>query len=64
MEPTDKFWHFWISFAMAYFKPGLAMLAGVGKEVFDAFSGGAPDAMDLAVDGLGIFAAILLSPFA
>lgn len=63
MQPTDKFWHFWISFAIAYFKPGLAVLAGVGKEVYDAFSGGMADAWDLAADGLGIFAAWIASPF-
>ncbi len=63
MEPTDKFWHFWISFFIAFFKPGLAMLAGVGKEVFDALSGGVADAGDLAADGLGIFAAWIVSPF-
>ena len=64
MQPTDKFYHFWISFGIAFFKPGLAMLAGVGKEVYDAFSGGAADVWDLAADGLGIISAMILSPFA
>ena len=64
MEPTDKFWHFWISFFIAFFKPGLAMVAGVGKEVFDALSGGVADGWDLAADGLGIITAVILSPFA
>lgn len=64
MVETDKFLHFWISFAIAFFKPGLAMIAGVGKEVYDALSGGIVDVYDLAADGLGIFAALLLSPLA
>jgi hypothetical protein len=64
MEPTDKFYHFWISFYIAFFKPGLAMIAGVGKELFDLATGGIIDAGDLAADGLGIITALLFSPFA
>ncbi|MBM3289199.1 MAG: hypothetical protein FJY92_03525 [Candidatus Hydrogenedentes bacterium] len=63
MEPTDKFWHFWISYGIAYFKPVLAIVAGIGKEVYDAFSGGNPDVWDLVADGMGVFAAWIASPF-
>ncbi|NUM55221.1 MAG: hypothetical protein HUU46_16370 [Candidatus Hydrogenedentes bacterium] len=64
MVETDKLLHFWISFAIAFFKPGLAMIAGVGKEIIDVVTGGVADVYDLAADGLGIFFAVLISPFA
>ena len=61
--PTDKLLHFWVSFGIAFLHPAMAALAGIGKEVYDAASGGVADAGDLAADGLGILFAWIVSPF-
>ncbi|GMU92019.1 MAG: hypothetical protein AMXMBFR4_10770 [Candidatus Hydrogenedentota bacterium] len=61
---TDLTLHFWISFAIGLFRPGIAFLAGLGKEIWDAVSGtGVASAEDLAADLLGILAASILTPF-
>jgi len=63
MIAPDKLLHFWISFAIAFTSPGLAWLAGVGKEAYDALSGGMASAGDLIADGLGILFGVWVSPF-
>jgi hypothetical protein len=54
----DKLLHFVVSYLIALVDPALAVLAGVGKEVYDALGGGMADVYDLVADGLGILAAI------
>ena len=54
----DKVLHFVFSYLIALVDPGLAVLAGVGKEVYDALGGGMADVYDLIADGLGILAAL------
>tara|TARA_R110001592_G_scaffold79556_5_gene237686 strand:- start:388 stop:570 length:183 start_codon:yes stop_codon:yes gene_type:complete len=54
----DKVLHFVVSFIIALFDPALAVLAGIGKEVYDALGGGVADVYDLVADGLGILAAL------
>lgn len=54
----DKVLHFVFSYAIALIDPGLAVLAGVGKEVYDALGGGMADVYDLIADALGILAAL------
>ncbi len=55
---SDKILHFVISYLIALFDPALAVLAGVGKEVYDFFGGGTADIYDLVADGLGILLAL------
>lgn len=55
---TDKLLHFLISFAIALYDSGLALLAGIAKEFADALGLGTPDAGDLLADLLGIFLAM------
>jgi hypothetical protein len=55
---VDKFLHFLVSYLIALFDPALAVVAGIGKEVYDAFGGGMADVFDLAADALGILAAL------
>jgi hypothetical protein len=38
----------------------LALVAGIGKEVWDALSGGVADAGDLIADGVGVLFALSL----
>ena len=54
----DKVLHFVASYLIALIDPGLAVLAGIGKEVLDALGGGMADVFDLAADALGILAAL------
>lgn len=56
---TDKWLHLLGSYLIASLSPGLAILAGVGKELWDAFSGGVADAGDLVADALGIMLALV-----
>lgn len=55
---SDKILHFVISYLIALVDPALAVLAGVGKEVYDYFGGGVADIYDLVADGLGILLAL------
>ena len=59
-EP-DKILHFVISFFLALIDPVIAVVAGLGKELWDALTGGMADLGDLVADGLGILLAILIS---
>ncbi len=63
MIGADKLLHFWVSLLITQVSPGLAWLAGVGKETYDAFSGGVASAGDLIADGLGILFGVWVSPF-
>ncbi|GMV95108.1 MAG: hypothetical protein AMXMBFR82_48860 [Candidatus Hydrogenedentota bacterium] len=63
MIGTDKLLHFWFSFIIAFTSPGLAWLAGIGKEAYDALSGGAASLGDLIADGFGILIGVWASPF-
>lgn len=54
----DKLLHFIISFALARIDPIIAVIAGIGKEIWDSASGGYADIADLIADFLGIIAAI------
>lgn len=63
MFPPDKILHFWASFAIAMISPALSFGAGIGKEVFDALSGGVASTGDLLADAIGIFVARLASPW-
>lgn len=63
MIGTDKLLHFWFSFIIAFTSPGLAWLAGIGKETYDAFSGGVASLGDLIADGFGILFGVWASPF-
>lgn len=54
----DKLLHFAISYLIATVDPTLALLAGIGKEIFDFLGGGTADLLDLAADALGILAAL------
>ena len=56
----DKVLHFLVSFFIALFDPALAVLAGVGKEVYDGLGGGTADVFDLVADALGIVTALAL----
>lgn len=55
----DKLLHFLVSFVIAIERPALAFLAGIGKEVYDAASGGIAEAGDLLADWAGILFALL-----
>ncbi len=57
----DKPLHFVLSFLLALIHPVVAAVAGVGKEVFDALTGGFVDGWDLLADALGIVAGVLVS---
>lgn len=63
MVGIDKLLHFWLSFAITQFSPGLAWLAGIGKEGYDALSGGVADIGDLIADAFGILFGVWVSPF-
>lgn len=54
----DKLLHFLVSYLIALVEPALAIVAGVGKEIYDALGGGMADVYDLVADGLGILAAL------
>jgi hypothetical protein len=54
----DKVLHFIVSFLLTRIDPVLAIVAGVGKEVWDAMGHGTPDAADLFADGLGIITSL------
>ena len=54
----DKLFHFIASYVIALYDPALAVLAGIGKEFFDAFLGGVVDVGDLVADALGILFAL------
>lgn len=63
MAPTDTFWHFWVSFSIAFFRPGLSFIAGLAKEAYDLLSGDPLDTGDFTANGLGILFGVLFSPF-
>jgi hypothetical protein len=63
MIGIDKLMHFWVSFAIAQLSPGLAWIAGIGKEFYDELSGTAADIGDLIADGFGILLSVWVSPF-
>jgi hypothetical protein len=52
--PGDKVLHFVVSLFLTLIDPLLAVVAGVGKEVFDFFDHGEPELGDLAADLAGI----------
>jgi hypothetical protein len=60
LSGADKFLHLIVSFFIALVDPGLAILAGLGKELLDALSGGMADFGDLVADALGILLATSL----
>jgi hypothetical protein len=60
LSGADKFLHLIDSFFLALVDPGLAVLAGLDKEIFDTLSGGMADLGDLVADALGILLATLL----
>ncbi|MBN2307513.1 MAG: hypothetical protein JXR94_00995 [Candidatus Hydrogenedentes bacterium] len=62
MVGIDKLLHFWLSFALGLASPFMAAAAGIGKEIYDALSGGMASAADLLADGLGIVLALIVSP--
>ena len=62
MIAEDKLLHFWVSFFIGLVNPYVSAVAGLGKEAFDALSGGFADAGDLLADALGIFFALIVSP--
>ena len=53
----DKLLHVLVSYLLALIDPGLAVAAGLGKEVYDFFGGGVADAFDLLADAVGILLA-------
>jgi hypothetical protein len=59
MIETDKWLHFIVSFLIAQVSPLAAFCAGIGKEVYDALSGGFADPLDLAADAWGIVLGVL-----
>ncbi|MDZ4859678.1 MAG: hypothetical protein SGI88_11915 [Candidatus Hydrogenedentes bacterium] len=63
MFEPDKLQHFWASFGIAFFAPGLSVLAGFGKETLDVLRGGMADPADLLANFLGIAFAWVISPF-
>ncbi len=63
MVETDKLQHFWASFGIAYFFPGVSVLAGLGKEALDEIYGAGADPADLVANFLGIAFAWVVSPF-
>jgi hypothetical protein len=60
LSGADKFLHLIGSFFLALVDPALAVLAGLGKEIFDTLSGGMADLGDLVADALGILLATSL----
>lgn len=52
----DKVLHFVASFILARIDPVLAVVVGLGKEIWDAMGHGTPSAADLLADALGILA--------
>jgi len=54
MVGFDKILHFLFSFAIALFDPIVSFMAGIGKECYDAVSGGVADIYDLLADWIGI----------
>lgn len=62
MVAEDKLLHFWVSFFIGLVSPYVSAAAGLGKEAFDAVSGGFADASDLLADALGILLALFVSP--
>lgn len=54
----DTLLHFLVSYLIATVDPVLAIMAGLGKEIYDFFGGGVADVIDLAADALGILAAL------
>lgn len=54
----DKLLHIALSYILALIDPGLALAAGLGKEVFDLLGGGVADVFDLAADAVGILLAL------
>lgn len=59
----DKVLHFVFSLRIGLFSPVVAVWAGWAKELYDAATGSFIDPADLCADWLGIYAAVLLSPF-
>lgn len=56
----DKLYHFLASFVIALYDPVLAVLAGIGKELWDVLRGSFADVGDLFADALGILFALTL----
>lgn len=54
----DKLLHVAVSYLLAMIDPGLAIAAGLGKEVYDFFGGGVADVFDLLADAVGIWLAL------
>lgn len=54
----DKVLHFGVSYILALINPFLALVAGLGKEVYDEARGGMADFGDLVADWLGILFAV------
>ncbi len=58
MIGIDKIYHFIGSFLLTFIDPWLAVVAGIGKEVWDAMGNGTAEFADLVADGLGILFAL------
>lgn len=56
----DKLLHFIVSYLMTLVSPVGAFLAGIGKEVYDLFSGGDADILDLFADWAGLLLCLTL----
>lgn len=54
----DKLLHVAVSYLLALVDPGLAIAAGLAKEVYDFFGGGVADVFDLLADAAGILLAV------
>ncbi len=57
MIETDKLLHFFLSFLIASVTQGLAVLLGLGKELWDLAGNGTAELADLAADAAGILLA-------
>jgi hypothetical protein len=55
----DKLLHIGVSYLLALVDPGLAIVAGLGKEIYDFFGGGVADAYDLVANAVGILLAVV-----
>ncbi|HOZ45422.1 MAG TPA: hypothetical protein PLO37_03285 [Candidatus Hydrogenedentes bacterium] len=54
----DKLLHIFVSLIVTLHDPCLAIIAGVGKEVFDVLRGSSADVLDLLADLAGILLAV------
>lgn len=58
LAAPDKVLHITVSYLLALVDPGLAIVAGLGKEIYDFFGGGVADVFDLFANAVGILLAV------